>query len=263
MDEAGVDRQVLTATPQMPYFQNERDAVSLAQLANDRYAELVDQYPNRFTALAATPLPHGEAAAAEVERAMDELGMPGANVSTTVLDSTLKDSRFDPMWEALDQREGIVYVHAAGEGCRSPLITEHGLRWIVGAPFEDTVGVLHLLQAGVPVRYPNIKFVIAHLGGPLPFYMQRIDDNYEHWDAAFPDTPSKLLKNMWFDTANFHEPALICAVESLGVDQILLGSDYPYFQDELYTRAVTYVENARLSADNVERILSTNAASLL
>lgn len=115
----------------------------------------------------------------------------------------------------------------------------------------------------MPVRFSNIKFVIAHLGGPLPFYIQRLDDNYEHWDASFIDIPSKLLKNMWFDTANFHEPALKCAVESLGADRLLLGSDYPYFQDELYTRALTYVKNARLSTTEVECILSTNATSLL
>ncbi len=263
MDEANVDLQVLTAAPQSPYFKNKEEAVSLARLANNQYAEIVDQHSERFTALAALPLPHEEATTGEIKRAMDDLGMPGVNISTSVLDSTLKDSRLDPVWEALNKRDAIVYVHAAGEGAQSPLINEHGLRWIVGAPFEDTIGVLHLLQAGIPVRYPNIKFVVAHLGGPLPFYMQRIDDSYEQWDAPFPDMPSKLLKNMWFDTVNFYEPSLICAVEAFGPDRILLGSDYPYFQDELYTRTVNYIRKSRLSDDTIDRILSQNAATLL
>jgi len=263
MDEANVEMQVISAAPQSPYFEDQKHAVSLARFVNDEYAKLVNRYPDRFTALASLPLPHGEQAATEVKRAMDDLGMPGANISTSVLDTTLKDDRLDPVWEALNQREAIVYLHAAGEGAQSPLINEHGLRWIVGAPFEDTIGVLHLLQAGIPVRYPNIKFVVAHLGGPLPFYMQRIDDSYRQWDAPFPDTPSKLLKNMWYDTVNFYEPSLICAVEAFGANRILLGSDYPYFQDELYTRTVNYVKDSRLSDGTIAHILSDNATELL
>ncbi|NUR91314.1 MAG: amidohydrolase [Nonomuraea sp.] len=263
MDDAGVAVQVLSATPQSPYVRDEEAAVALARLGNDLYADLVAEHPGRFAAFASVPLPHGRAAAAEAGRAMDELGMVGATIATSVLDRTLDDPAFEPLWAALDRRSAPVFVHAAGDGCRSPLISEHGLTWIVGAPFEDTIGVLHLVRAGVTARYPNIRFVVAHLGGPLPFLMQRIDDNYTRWKQAFPDLPSRILRQMWYDTANFHEPSLACAVETFGADRILLGSDHPYFQDDLYTRAVTYVENSRQPPDVVERIMHANASALL
>jgi aminocarboxymuconate-semialdehyde decarboxylase len=68
---------------------------------------------------------------------------------------------------------------------------------------------------------------------------------------------------MWFDTVNFYEPALQCAVEAFGAEQILLGSDYPYFQDEYYTRSVNYVTDSRLSEKTTQYILSKNAEGLL
>jgi aminocarboxymuconate-semialdehyde decarboxylase len=263
MDDAGVDMQVLSATPQLPTFEDEKDAIAAARLGNDMYADLVRAHPDRFAAFAATPLPHGQAAAEEVARAMDELGMVGATIATSVGERTLGDPAFEPLWAELDRRSAPVYIHAAGNDCMSPMISEHGLTWIVGAPFEDAIGVLHLLRAGVTARYPNIRFIVAHLGGPLPFLLQRVDDNYNHWRQAFPDTPSTLLRAMWYDTANFHAPALRCAVDSFGADRIMLGSDYPYFQDEMYTRAVTYLSEAGLSEAQLRAMHGETAAALL
>ncbi len=227
------------------------------------YAELVGKHPDRFAAFAAAPLPHGEAAAAEVVRAMDSLGFLGATVSTVVLDRTLGDPAFEPFWAELDKRSAPVFIHAAGKDLDSPLISDHGLTWIVGAPFEDAVGVLHLLRAGVTARYPNIRFIVAHLGGPLPFLLQRIDDNYNHYNEAFPDQPSKLLRNMWYDTANFHAPSLRCTIDSFGIDKILLGSDFPYFRDDLYTRAVRYIDQSDITHSEWTQILDQNASTLL
>ncbi|MEV7007519.1 amidohydrolase family protein [Streptosporangium sp. NPDC051022] len=263
MDDAGVDMQILSATPQLPTFTDEANAVEAARMANDMYADLIKRHPDRFDGFAATPLPHGEAAAREVARAMDDLGLIGATIGTAVLDRTLGDPSFEPLWAALDERSAPLFIHASGKDADSPLISEHGLTWIVGAPFEDAIGVLHFVRAGITARYPNIKVIVAHLGGPIPFLMQRIDDNYNHWKQAFPDQPSKVFAGMWYDTANFHAPSLRCAVDTFGEDRIMLGSDFPYFQNDLYTRAATYVENSGLGEGVASRILDRNAVDLL
>ncbi|MFJ5643429.1 amidohydrolase family protein [Streptomyces sp. NPDC093223] len=258
MDAAGVDLQILSATPQMPYLEDAGNAVAAARFVNDRYAELVAAHPARFAALAAAPLPHTGEAVEETVRALDDLGFVGAAVSTTVLGRTLGDPAFEAYWAALDERSAPVFVHAAGRDLDSPQIADHGLTWIVGAPFEDAVGVLHLLRAGVTARYPNIKFVVPHLGGGLSFLLQRIDDNFLHYHEAFPDVPSTLLRRMWFDTVGAHAPALRETVESFGADRVLLGSDFPYFQGDLYTRAVRYVGEAGLPAEQVHAVLDGN-----
>ncbi|MFI6284901.1 amidohydrolase family protein [Streptomyces sp. NPDC051018] len=262
MDAAGVDMQILSTTPQLPTFTEEAHAVEAARLANDLYADLVKRHPDRFAAFATTPLPHGEAAAKEAARAIDELGFTGATIGTAVLDKTLADPSFEPLWAALNERGSRLYIHASGKDADSPLISEHGLKWILGAPVEDAVGLLHFVRAGITARYPDIKVIVAHLGGPIPFLGQRIDDNFNHWNEAFPELPSDTFKKMWWDAANFHAPALRCAVDTFGADRILMGSDFPYFQNDLYTRAAAYIEESGLADGDAERILDRNAVEL-
>lgn len=124
------------------------------------------------------------------------------------------------------------------------------------------LAALQLLKADIPSKYPNIKFHLSHLGGALPFLMQRIEDNYTDWDA-FNESPLETLKRQfWFDTANFHQPSLINSVSTFGVEKFMLGSDFPYFQDDKYTRAVTYIKESGLDAKGIDGILQHNALTL-
>lgn len=92
--------------------------------------------------------------------------------------------------------------------------------------------------------------------------MQRVEDNYEDWDA-FRESPTETLShNFYFDSANFLEEALNLSVEVFGEDKILLGSDFPYFKDEKYIRAVDYIKDSRLSDRTKEKILRENAERL-
>lgn len=263
MDTAGVDMQLLSATPQLPTFDNARVAIDSAKLANDLYADLISRYPNRFAGLATTPLPHGDAAAEELARAMDDLGLLGASIGTEVARRSLGDKSFEPLWAELNRREAILYIHASGQDAASPLIAEHNLRWVIGAPFEDAIGLLHFVSAGVVERYPDIKVLVAHLGGTLPFLAQRIEDSAPYWQQGTPKPAIETWRKMWWDAANFHGPALRTAVDTFGADRIVLGSDFPYIQGDLYLRARTYIEDAGLSAAQVKDIVELNASALL
>src|SRR5206468_2937717 len=161
---AGVDMQLLSAVPQLPYFNSERDAVDIARRGNEVYAELVRAHPDRFSALAAVPLPHLDAAIGELDRAMAELGMLGACASTTVLERWIADPYFDPFMGALNERDAILYIHPAGLP-DAPSIRDTGLVWVIGAPIEETIAVVLLMQSGFITRYPRIRFLISHLGG--------------------------------------------------------------------------------------------------
>ncbi|WP_300048580.1 amidohydrolase family protein [Trueperella sp.] len=255
MDDAGVDVQVLSAVPQLPIVPDAEAALGAAVMVNDRYREILAEYPGRFLAYGALPVPHVKESLRELERIFQFDGFVGICLPTSIGDVTLDDPSLEPLWEALDQRSARVYIHAAGTGAHSPLIADHGLTWVNGAPVEDAIGVLHLLKADVPARFANIRFHIAHLAGDLLFLAQRIEDNYQHW-GAFAHSPRESLLRMWFDSANFHAPSLRLARDTVGAERLLLGSDHPYFQDELYTRAVEYVRGAGLEGGEVETILS-------
>jgi aminocarboxymuconate-semialdehyde decarboxylase len=264
MDRAGVDLQVLSAAPQLPYGADAEQAQAAARFVNDQYAELVSRHHDRFRAFAATPLPHIDESITETGRALDELGMVGVVMNTTVLDRALAEARFEPIFAELDRRSAVLYLHPTGNSACTPLIKDFNLTWMVGALVEDTISVMQLITRGIPSRYPNIKIINSHLGGALPMLLQRADNQYQWEYPDTPERPSVAARRMWYDTVGHgHIPALRAAVDSFGADRLLLGTDFPYENEDVFVRAIDYITASRIPTDRAEAILETNAAELL
>lgn len=264
MDQAGVQKQILSASPQLPYFEARDHAVSAARMINNVYADLVHHYPARFLAFAATPLPHIDAAIEEMSRALDVLGMVGVTVLTSVLGHSLVDPQFEPFWAELNRRGTILFIHPAGVGACSPLIQSFNLNWPIGAPIEDTVAVVHLIVKQIPQRYPRIRIIASHLGGALPMLTQRLDNQSSWFMPKGSESPSTTARKMWYDTvAHGYVPALQCACAAFGAERLLFGSDYPYELHEMYQRAVGYVQESGLPQRDITAILDRNTFSLL
>ena len=264
MDRAGIQMQVLSASPQLPYSEDREKSAQVARFVNDQYAELVGRHPNRFRAFAALPMPNVEESLDEMRRALDELSMAGVVMNTTVLGRALVEPDYEPVFAELNIRSAVLYLHPAGNSACSPLIGEHHLTWMVGAPVEDTISVMHLITNGIPARYPNIKIINSHLGGALPMVLQRADDQYR-WEAPdTPEPPSVSARRMWYDTVGHgHVPALRCAIDSFGADRLLLGTDFPYENGDMFVRAVDYINDPQIAAGAARAILDQNAGVLL
>jgi aminocarboxymuconate-semialdehyde decarboxylase len=237
--------------------------VNAARKANDLYAEVVNRWPAKFKAFAAVPLPHVDEALKELDRALGQLKMVGATITTFIGKRSVADPAFTPFYEELNRRGTVLYIHPSGNGVDSPFISPFNLRWAIGAPIEDTVSVMHLIEAGVPQRYPKLKIVNSHLGGMIPMVLQRLD-NISKWEHPLPEKPSLTAKRMWYcSVGHAHPPALRAAVDSLGADRIVLGSDYPYEGGELYDHAIAYIHQSGLKPADVDNILDHNAAAVL
>jgi predicted TIM-barrel fold metal-dependent hydrolase len=264
MDRAGVQMQVLSACPQLPYGEDAQKTARAARFVNDQYAGLVQRRPDRFRAFAALPMPHLDESAGEMGRVLDELGMAGVAMNTTVLGRALVDPRFEPVFAELNRRAAVLYLHPAGNSACSPLIADYQLTWMIGAPVEDTISVMHLITRGIPARYPGITIINSHLGGALPMLLQRADDQYR-WEAPdTPEPPSTAARRMWYDTVGHgHVPALRCAIDSLGAGRLLLGTDFPYENGDTFLRAVTYINDPQIDPTAARAILDHNASTLL
>ncbi len=262
MDSAGIDLQVLSAAPQLPYSAYADRAIPAARHVNDEYAAVVAAHPDRFRAFAATPMPHVEAALAEISRAIDDLGMVGVTMNTSVLGRAITDPDFEPIFAELDTRGAVLYLHPAGNGACSPLVTDHKITWMVGAPFEDTIAAMQLITSGHLQRYPGVKIIFSHLGGALPMLTRRADDHLAWESPDTPEPPSQAVHRLWFDTVSHcHAPALRCAIETFGADRILLGTDFPYEDGEVFVRAVEYVTEVA-DPGEAHAILDANAMAL-
>jgi len=261
MDKAGVGLQVLSVSGLMPYFADARAGIEGARYANDMYAELVRAHPGKFAAFAALPLPHVDASLAELRRALDELGMVGVTFATSVLGRQLGDACFDPIYEELDRRGAVLFIHPAGLACGSAPIKEAGLLWPLGGTAEDTLCAVHMMKAGFTARFPRIRAILPHLGGTLPLLMHRLDRPLR---ASLPEKAplETVARKFWYDTVNGYPPALRCACEAYGADRIVFGTDYPFFRDDAYVRAATYIEDTKLSRADTDAIFEGNALRL-
>ena len=264
MDRAGVQMQVLSACPQLPYGGDEKKAAQAARFVNDQYAALGAGHPGRFAAFAALPLPHLDQALSELGRALDELGMAGVAMNTTVLGHALVEPGYQAVFAELNRRSAVLYLHPAGNSACTPLISDYHLTWMVGAPVEDTISIMQLITTGLPARYPNVKIINSHLGGALPMLLQRADDQYR-WEAPdTPEPPSVAARRMWYDTVGHgHVPALRCAIDSFGADRLMLGTDFPYENGDIFVRAVDYISDPQIDPAAARAILDHNASALL
>jgi aminocarboxymuconate-semialdehyde decarboxylase len=263
MDRSKVDMQVLSVSGQLPYFAKESDAVDAARLGNDIYARIVREFPKRFAAFACAPLPHVQASIEETSRALDDLGMVGVTAGTVVLGKSIADPAFDGFFAELNRRKAVLFIHPTGGSLDSPLIESTNLVWPVGAPLEDAVCLLQFMQANFPSRFPDIKIILPHLGGFVPFLTARLDQLQDHFLPDSAMAPSAQAKYFWYDTVNGNPAALRCALETLGADHLLLGTDYPFWRDDAFKLCVDYISNAGLPASDVDRILSANAKTAL
>ncbi len=264
MDAAGVDRQILSVSPQMPHFADKAHAVNAARMANDMCAEAVRRWPARFSAFAALPLPHIDESLRELDRALGQLQMVGVANTTAILGRSVADSSFAPLYQELNRRGTVLFLHPVGNNADSPFIADYHVTWMVGAPVEDLIAVVQLITAGVPKRFPAMKIIHSHLGGAVPTVLARWDSVSTWEDAAIPERPSIAARRMWYDTVDYGDvPALRAAVETLGAGQIVLGSDFPYENGKAYELCANYIRHAGLKPQDVTRILGENAAGLL
>jgi 6-methylsalicylate decarboxylase len=200
MDAAGIDLQILSIAPYVPHFENKAQAVTAARKANDIYAETVRRWSNRFAAYASLPLPHVDESLEEIDRAIGQLGLHGVVLTTDILGRPIADPGFSPIYEEMNRRGRMIFVHPSGKGALTPLIANYKISQMIGAPVETTVAILHLMMQGIPGHFPKLKIIAAHLGGALPMVLARLDCLYASQHPRMPERPSLAARRMWYDT---------------------------------------------------------------
>jgi aminocarboxymuconate-semialdehyde decarboxylase len=262
MAEAGVERQVLSIARGY-YTEDEALGSRTAVLVNDQFAELCSNWPQRLSFWASLPLPHLDAAVHELERALRLPGCLGVLLNCSILDRSVADERFEPIYAELDRHGAVVFLHPSQNGLMSPLINDWGLTVCAGASVEDSVAALHLISRQIPGRYPRVRFIVPHFGGLLPMQLQRLDGQMPQ--EGFAERPSVTARRFFYDTVGWgSRAALLAAIEAFGETQLVPGSDYPILLPwESYAQTFRHIEQAGLASDTVQRILHVNAPNLL
>jgi len=278
MDACGVDVQVLSLTT--PGVQNltPGEAVPLARQANDFLAATIRAKPDRFQGFATLPTPAPDEAARELQRAVSELGMPGAMLCGRTRERNLDHPDFLPIFEAAAGLRVPLYIH--------PQVPQRAIREIyysgfdekidtffanggIGWHYETGIQFIRLVLAGVFDRFPDLQIILGHWGESVLFYLNRVDamskvaKKLEHRVADY------FRQNLYVTPSGiFTQEYLRRSVDILGIDRILFSTDYPFLVEPdggarafLDKAALSEADRQKIAYGNWERLIQSSTAA--
>ena len=267
MDQLGTEVQVVSLHTQVFGYHLEPAAgLAQAQEVNDDIAAFVQEAPNRFAGMATLPMQDVAAAIGELERAVNTLGLKGAELDTVVNGRNWDEPEFLPLFQAAAAMGAVLFFHPQPQhNVMQERTNRLAMPNCIGVPLEDTLLVATLIFGGVLEKCPDLKVCVAHGGGPACFGMGRLDRGWQVRSEArvhISKPPSAYKRQLYYDTVVMSETALRFLIDSVGIDRVVLGSDYPFVPWE--PSPAGWVQGLEsLTQEEKDRILWKNLEELL
>jgi aminocarboxymuconate-semialdehyde decarboxylase len=274
MDEMGVDVHCLTInTGFFQYGLPADTTTTIARQCNDELKRWTDAYPDRFCALASLPMQDVPAAIAEMERAMGVLGFKGVTIGDHVDGRMLDEPEFRPFWRSVEELSAVVFFHQCSSTVVQCRTERYGLPNTIGNLADRAITFGTLVFGGVMDEFPDLKICLGHAGGYVAFGIARMDKGWragamenmpEFEDArtVLASAPSEYLSRFYYDSCTYTEASLRFLVEMVGIDRVVLGTDYP--APMILDDAVHWINGLEgFTSEEKEAILSTNPTRLL
>ncbi|ENX58001.1 MULTISPECIES: amidohydrolase family protein [Acinetobacter] len=226
MDDNDIQTGVLSLSAPSVMSWEGKEASDMGRHVNEYIAELVQKNPSRFGHFITVPLPDIDASLNEIKYGFDELNADGVVLFSNYHGLYLGDESLEPVWKELDSRHAVVFIHPSKSidpltGLPSPLIDY---------PFDTTRTAVHMVANGILRKYRNVKVILSHAGGFLPFIANRVAELYPTLNASV--TKNEILDDLrqfYFDTAlSSGHVALQTLLSFAQQDHILYGSDFPH-----------------------------------
>jgi 6-methylsalicylate decarboxylase len=265
-DKHGIELAIMSLAQPGVGFLPAGQATDLARRVNDYAADLIAQHPRRFGCFGLLPMHDMEKAIAEARYCLDTLHFEGISLFASYDEKFLGDASFDPLMSYLDSCQATVHVHPG----LHPSSRSLALPWpgfMIEYPFDTTRAAVNLLFSGALERFANIRFILSHAGGTLPYLAWRlsvapmIDKRLTHRTR---EQIFAALRTFWYDNA------LAPGAESMGTlsriaakDRILFGSDWPFCNDRVVAEEVKdFTARDFLAPDAMAMIARQNALAL-
>jgi aminocarboxymuconate-semialdehyde decarboxylase len=275
MDEAGIDVAVTSISTPGVHVGDDARARALARRCNELAAEMVQARPERFGAFACLPLPDLDGSFAELAYALDVLKLDGVVLFSNARGIYLGDRRFDPLFEELERRQAVVFVHPTA----SPDPSAHALGLpdsLIDFTADTTRAIAHLHYSNTFARTPNVKYVFSHAGGTIPYLATRfaiVDEMGVIPGGEQRGTAADTFRRLYWDTAlSWRDPVLQLLRSVVGMDRVLFGTDFPYLRRDLAvgsraqlgrTTALSDAERAAVLGESALKLLPRVASRRL
>ncbi|WP_432584832.1 amidohydrolase family protein [Streptomyces sp. HD1123-B1] len=261
MDAQRIGSAVLSLSTPGVHLGDDKGARAIARQVNDYAAARVADHPDRFGFFATLPLPDLDGALAEAEYALDELAADGVALLANAAGTYLGDPVYEPLMALLDERAAVVHVHPA----ELPAPPMSGLPpYAADFLLDTTRAAMNLVLHDVPRRHPNLRIILAHGGGFLPYAAHRIAVALSGQTGRDRADLLADLSSFFFDTALTSSPTALPSLLAFArPGHVLYGSDWPFAPDP----AVSYFtalleEHDPLPVADQDRIDSGDARAL-
>lgn len=269
MDKAGVHTAVvsLASINQGFWGLGAQQATKVIHACDDYAAKMISDHPGRFGLFAPLSMVDTDTSLKEIEYGLDQVHADGIGLQSSYNGKYPGDSAYDPLWEELNRRKAVVYLHGPNPACCSRIADGPGMYpSVVEVTFDVTRAAVSLLMSGALVRYPHIQWIVSYGGGTLPFVAGRVENFIKghkmraNMEEIAPQGVFAAFRKLHYDTVNVTNPVSWRALMSFATpSQILYGTDYPYFGND----QMEEIGRRRLSARSEAAILSGNAKRLL
>ena len=279
MDALGMEMQLITPTIGFYQYDNDLDVTkTIHRECNNEIAETVEQHPTRFAGMATVPMQDTPSAIAEMERTMVELGFKGVILNDHVVGRTYDDPAFLPFFAAAEELGAVLFFHQGRDTCVEYRNQSYKLPNAVGNLTERALVYATLVCAGIIDRFPNLKPLLGHGGGYTAYGVARMDkvagalEDRSTDDMTPPfgggagfaqaSPPSEYLDRFYYDCITYSGPVLRFLIDTVGIDRVVLGTDYP--APMVLLDAVNWIRGLpELTEEEKEAILSENSSALL
>jgi predicted TIM-barrel fold metal-dependent hydrolase len=244
MDRRGIATAITSVSAPGVHFGDHAEARDLARTVNEIQAQLLRSHPTRFGGFASLPLPDVEGTLAEIGYALDELRLDGVVSMASIGHKYLGDPAFEPVFAELNRRKAVMFIHPTIPPS-SRLLDMALPAALIEFVFDTTRAVTNLIFSGTLERYPDVKIILSHAGGTIPFIAGRLNVKkvLPKLHAKAPQGAAAYLKRLYYDTAISATPyALSSLRELVDPSHILFGSDYPFLPEPVVEEMVRGVD---------------------
>lgn len=272
--------QVLTVSlPSLDKVPDIDKAKDLAKCANDEMAALINKYPERFVAAAASlPLNDIDASLEEIDRAINDLRFRGIQINTPINDKPLDSPEFMPLFEKMHEYDLPILIHPQREPSYADYktlpVSKYFISSLFGWPYETTTAMAHIVCGGLFEKFPDLKIITHHCGAMVPYMEERIKCFYDLWEMLLGNklglkkAPIEYFKMFYNDTAIYgNTNALMCAHGFCGADHLLFGADFPLGDNNHgyrnYRQTINAIDQMDISETEKKQIFEDNARKLL
>ncbi len=264
MDRAGVDVAVISLSTPNVFFTTADRQPFVARMMNDAYAETRAAHPTRFRCFASIPMDNPDEALKELHRAINTLKLNGVVLLSNIGGKALTSPQYRPFFQEANRMKLCIFLHPMLPLASEPY-QEYVLGPIIGFPADTTLAVARMCFDGMFKDFPDIRWIIGHAGGTVPFLMERMDSGWRDFaetKVKIDQPPSVYLKKLYYDTVTFSQHNLRMLRDMVGADHMLMGSDYPHLLGSI-EKAVTSIETMPIPEAEKAHVFSGTARSIL